>query len=90
MRSSTRISLVAFSSPYAMLFSWSATGSLRIRLPVAAKTALSAQASRTRLADPAWRLQAVHDHDVDSRHLVGAQHPAVAEVGLFDAGLFDS
>src|SRR5262245_12890039 len=46
-------------------------------------------ARRPWLADPAWRFQTLHEYDVDSRHLVDAQHPVVAEVGLLDAAVLD-
>src|SRR5215831_8992715 len=42
-----------------------------------------------RLADPAWRLRILHEHDVYSGHLVDAQHPVVAKVGLLDAAVLD-
>src|SRR5262245_24827054 len=43
----------------------------------------------SRLADPAGRLVALHQIDVDLRRLVDAQHSVVAEVGLLDAAVLD-
>src|SRR5215469_8335277 len=43
----------------------------------------------SRLADPAWRLRILHEHDVYSGHLVDSQHPVVAKVGLLDAAVLD-
>src|SRR5262249_43550466 len=46
-------------------------------------------ARRARLADPAWGLQVLHQHDVDPRRLVDTQHAVVAEVRLFDTAVLD-
>ena len=77
---------------YAVARAWSAIGSLRIRLPRGRKDRIGQRrhdARRSRLADAAGRLQALHEVHVDSRHFVDAQHAVVAEVGLLDAAVLD-
>src|SRR5205085_9199915 len=44
----------------------------------------------SRLADPARRLEALHQRDVDPWCLVDAQYAVVAEVGLLDATVLES